>query len=177
MTNDMAFFPIVSRWLHLISACLAVGGVLFIRFVLPGGLKLLPETQHQPVLLAVRRRFKRIVHAAIFLLLLTGIYNTSLAWDKYQLDKALLHALWGTHVFLAACAFTISLYVLAGPRPPRSHRKLMALNFAILLLVVAAASTLKWARERAVAEHPATVAPLPPTIAEHPPTVPVSDKQ
>ena len=173
----MAFFIIVARWLHLISACLAVGGVLFIRFVLPRGLMLLDDTRRQQVLLAVRRRFKRVVHAAIFLLLATGIYNTCLAWDKYQLDKALLHALWGTHVLLAACAFAISLYVLAGPQPPRSHRKLMALNFAILLLVVAAASTLKWARERAVAEHPATVAPLPPTIAEHPPTVPVSDKQ
>jgi hypothetical protein len=29
----------------------------------------------------------------------------------------------------------------------------MAINFAILLLVVAAASSLKWARERAVADH------------------------
>ncbi|MGD0767343.1 MAG: hypothetical protein ABSB42_03875 [Tepidisphaeraceae bacterium] len=170
MTNDMAFFVIISRWLHLISACLAIGGVLFIRFVLPGGLKLLDDAQHEQVLLTVRRRFKRVVHAAIFLLLVTGIYNTCLAWDKYQLDTAVLHALWGTHVLLAACAFAISLYVLAGPRPPRSHRKLMALNFAILLLVVAAASTLKWARERAVAEHRATV-------AEHPPAVPVSDKQ
>jgi uncharacterized membrane protein len=161
----MPFFVILSRWLHVISACLVIGGVLFIRFVLPGGLKLLPDTQHQQVLLTVRRRFKRVVHAAIFLLLVTGIYNTSLAWDKYELDKAVLHALWGTHVLLAACAFTISLYVLAGPRPPRSHRKLMALNFAILLLVVGAASTLKWARERAVAQRSATVAQPPPTVS------------
>jgi uncharacterized membrane protein len=172
----MAFFIIVARWLHLISACLAVGGVLFIRFVLPRGLMLLDDTRRQQVLLAVRRRFKRVVHAAIFLLLATGIYNTCLAWDKYQLDKALLHALWGTHVLLAACAFAISLYVLAGPQPPRSHRKLMALNFAILLLVVAAASTLKWARERAVAQRPATIAQHPATIAQHPATIAVSDK-
>jgi len=165
----MPFFIILSRWLHLISACLAVGGVLFIRFVLPRGLMLLDEPLRQQVLLAVRRRFKLVVHAAIFLLLVTGIYNTCLAWDKYQLDKAVLHALWGTHVFLAACAMAILLYVLAGPQPPRSHRKLMALNFAILLLVVAAASTLKWARERAVAQHHATVAQLPAAIA-------VSDK-
>jgi uncharacterized membrane protein len=172
----MAFFIIVARWLHLISACLAVGGVLFIRFVLPRGLMLLDDTRRQQVLLAVRRRFKRVVHAAIFLLLATGIYNTCLAWDKYQLDKALLHALWGTHVLLAACAFAISLYVLAGPQPPRSHRKLMALNFAILLLVVAAASTLKWARERAVAQRPATIAQRVATVAQHPAAIAVSGK-
>ena len=172
----MAFFAIVSRWLHVISACLAIGGTLFIRFVLPGGLKLLDETQHRQVLLAVRRRFKRVIHAAIFLLLVTGIYNTWLAWDKYQLDKAVLNALWGTHVLLAACALAISLYVLAGPQPPRPYRKLMALNFAILLLVVAAASTLKWARERAVAQHAATVAQHAATVAQPPPTVGGSDK-
>jgi uncharacterized membrane protein len=165
----MAFIVIVARWLHVISACLVIGGVTFIRFVLPGGLKLLDEPRRQQVLLAVRRRFKRVVHAAIFLLLVTGIYNTCLAWDKYQLDEALLHALWGTHVLLAACALAISLYVLAGPQPPRSHRKLMVLNFAILLLAVAAASTLKWARERALAQHHAAV-------AQHPAIIAVSDK-
>ncbi len=89
----------------------------------------------------------------ILLLLVTGIYNTYLAWDKYELDTAVLHALWGTHILLATLAFTISLYVLAGAAPPRSHRKLMAVNFVILLLVVAAASTLKWAREKAMADH------------------------
>jgi uncharacterized membrane protein len=147
---------ILSRWLHVISACLAIGGVFFIRFIVPRGLMLLDETPRLQVLLAMRRNFKMVVHAVILILLLTGIYNTWLAWDKYQLDKAVLHALWGTHILLATLAFTISLYVLAGPQPPRSHRKLMAINFAILLLAVAAASSLKWARERAVAGHAAS---------------------
>ena len=119
---------ISSRWVHVISACLVVGGVFFIRFILPKGLALLDETQAQSVLLAVRRRFKMLVHTVILLLLLSGIYNTYLAWDKYNLDKAVLHALWGTHVLLAAMVFTISLYVLAGPQPPKTHRKLMAIN-------------------------------------------------
>jgi uncharacterized membrane protein len=146
---------ILSRWLHVISACLAIGGVFFIRFIVPRGLMLLDETLRQQVLLAVRRNFKMVVHTVILLLLITGIYNTWLAWDKYQLDKAVLHALWGTHILLAGLAITIALYVLAGPEPPRSYRKLMAFNFAILLLAVAAASSLKWARERAMADHPA----------------------
>jgi predicted ABC-type exoprotein transport system permease subunit len=110
---------IFSRWVHVISACLAI----------------------------------------ILLLLLSGIYNTYLAWDKYNLDKAVLHALWGTHILLAALVFTISLYVLAGPQPPKAHRRLMAINFVLLLCAVAAASSLKWARERAVAEHAASIHP------------------
>src|SRR5579863_7815749 len=97
----MTPFVILSRWLHVISACLVIGGVLFIRFILPHSLKLLDPPQQKQVLLAVRRSFKMVVHTAILLLLITGIYNTTLAWDKYQLDKALLHALWGTHILFA----------------------------------------------------------------------------
>jgi len=151
----MFIVTILSRWLHVVSACLAIGGVFFIRFIAPRGLRLLEAEQGKQILLTIRRAFKMMVHTAIFLLLVTGIYNSWLAWDKYNLDKAVLHALWGMHVLLAGLAITIALYVLAGPQPPRSHRKLMAINFGILLLVVLAASSLKWARERAVAQHAA----------------------
>ncbi len=113
------------------------------RFILRGNCAALdPETSHQ-LLLRTRRAFKMVIHTAILLLIVTGIYNTYLAWDKYALDEAVLHSLWGTHVLLAALAFAISLYVFAGAEPPRSHRTLMAVNFVILLLVVAAASTLE----------------------------------
>lgn len=147
-------FPIIlSRWVHILCACLVIGGVFFMRFIFARQLRTLdPETSHQ-LLLRTRRAFKMVIHTAILLLIVTGIYNTYLAWDKYALDEAVLHSLWGTHVLLAALAFAISLYVFAGAQPPRSHRTLMAVNFVILLLVVAAASTLKWARERVVADH------------------------
>lgn len=149
----MAILVILSRWMHLICACLAIGGIFFIRFIAPRGLALLDEESRNKAMRAMRRGFKMVMHSAILLLLVTGIYNTVLAWDKYKLDEAALHALWGTHVLLAAMAFTIALYVLARPDPPKNSRRLMAINFAILLLAVAAASSLKWARERAMAAH------------------------
>lgn len=153
----MPALVVISRWLHVISACLAIGGAFFIRFILPRGLRGLDETAANQALLACRRSFKMLIHTVILLLILTGIYNTCLAWDKYKLDEAVLHSMWGMHVLLAALAMGIFLYVLAGREPPKASRKLMALNFAILLLAVAAASTLKWARERAVAQHSAEI--------------------
>jgi uncharacterized membrane protein len=144
---------ILSRWVHLVSACLAIGGLFFMRFIFGRGLGLLDLESSQRLLVHTRRMFKMLIHTVILLLLITGIYNSYLAWDKYDLDKAVLHALWGTHVLLAALAFSISLYVLAGVKPPRMHRGLMAVNFVILLLAVAAASTLKWAREKAILEN------------------------
>jgi uncharacterized membrane protein len=149
----MPVLIILSRWVHLISACLVIGGVFFIRFILPRGLRMLDETAAKQAMLACRRYFKMLIHTTILLLIVTGIYNTCLAWDKYKLDDAVLHSLWGMHVLLAALAIGISLYVLAGAEPPKAHRRMMALNFVVLLLVVAAASTVKWARERAVAQH------------------------
>jgi uncharacterized membrane protein len=151
---------ILSRWVHVVSACLAIGGVFFMRFIFSRGLALLDLESSERLLRQTRRSFKMLIHTAILLLLISGIYNTYLAWDKYKLDEAVLHALWGTHILLATLAFTISLYVLAGAAPPRSHRKLMAVNFVILLLVVAAASTLKLAREKAMAEHSLNAAVL-----------------
>jgi uncharacterized membrane protein len=150
---SMIFTAILSRWIHVISACLVIGGVFFIRYLVPPALAPVDDNASREILLSLRKYFKRMVHTAILLLIITGIFNTWLAWDKYKLDRAVLHPLWGTHILLAALAFSIALYVLAGPLPPKSHRKLMALNFAILLLAVAAASSLKWARERAVSQN------------------------
>jgi len=153
----MTILAILSRWIHIVCACLAIGGIFFARFVLPGGLSLLDKEAHKLVHLKVRRTFKMVIHSAILLFVITGIYNTYLAWDKYTLDSALLHPLWGTHILLALIAFVLALYVLAGKEPPKSHRTLTAVNFVVLLAVVAVASTLKWERERVVADHAAQV--------------------
>jgi uncharacterized membrane protein len=148
---------ILSRWLHIVSACLLIGGVFFIRFIVPKGLGLVGDDgQRRQAMLKMRRIFKMLAHSVILLLLITGIYNTFLAWDNYKLDEAVLHSLWGTHILFAGLAFLIVLYVLAGREPPRSYRMFMAVNFVILLLAVAASSSLKWARERAMADHAAS---------------------
>jgi hypothetical protein len=73
--------------------------------------------------------------------------------SAYNRNPALLQSLWGTHMTLALVAFCIALYVLAGAEPPKSHRTWMAVNFVVLLSLIAVASTLKWAREQAMA-HP-----------------------
>ncbi|MDP9174685.1 MAG: hypothetical protein M3O30_12580 [Planctomycetota bacterium] len=149
----MPVLTIISRWLHIVTACLAVGGVFFIRFVQPAGLSMLEPEIRKAVFLKTRRVFKMVMHTAILLFLITGSYNAYVSLGKYALDPAVLHPLLGTHILLALVAFSIALFVLAGAEPPASHRKLMAVNFGILLLVVATASTLKWAREKAVADH------------------------
>jgi hypothetical protein len=57
------------------------------------------------------------------------------------------HGLFGIHLLLALTAFTIALWLLAGAQPPVNHKTWMAINLTILLLTIAAASVLKYARE------------------------------
>jgi uncharacterized membrane protein len=149
----MVLLIILSRWLHIVAACLAIGGFFFIRVILPIGLAVLEPENRDAAALRTRRAFKMVVHSAILLLILTGVFNTMVAWSKYNLNPPMMHPLWGTHVLLALIAFSIALYVLAGPKPPTAHRKLMTVNLVVLLLTVATASTLKWARDTVVAGH------------------------
>lgn len=143
-----AGLAIFSRWIHIVSACVAVGGVVFMRVLLPVGLSALDSTeQREQVLLRTRRVFKMFIHTAILLFLLSGIYNSVLTWAVYNTNPPVLHSLWGTHVLLALIAMAMLLYVLAGSRPPAAHGRWMAASLVVLLLAVAAASTLRWARQ------------------------------
>lgn len=148
--GPMAALVILSRWLHVVTACLVIGGVFFMRFLLPRGLAELEGEAARPVLAKTRRSFKMLVHCGIAIFLVSGAFNASVAWNKYALNPPLLHMLLGIHILLALVVFAAALYVLAGAQPRASHRKLMVVNFALLLATVAAASTLKWARDRAV---------------------------
>jgi uncharacterized membrane protein len=151
----MPVLVILSRWLHVVSACLVVGGVFFDRLVLPQGLAILEPEARLAVVLKTRRIFKMVIHSAILVLLLSGTFNGYMSLATYNLNPPLLHSLLGLHVLLALAAFALAIYVLAGARPPPSHRKLVTVNLVVLLLAVAAASTLKWAREKTLAVHSA----------------------
>jgi uncharacterized membrane protein len=143
------FLGIALRWFHVIAACVAIGGAVFIRFILPAGLKLLESEQQKAVYLRCRRVFKMMVHTCILLLLLSGTYNAIANWQKYKLVMPTSHMFFGLHVLLGLAVFTISLILLAGKEPPPMHKKWMAVNVVLMMLVVAAASSLKWVRDHA----------------------------
>ena len=149
----MDFLTILSRWVHIVTAAVALGGVFFFCVVLPIGLGVLTPEQKEAAFLKTRRVFKMVFHTCILLLVVSGTYNTIVNFPKYNLEPFPLHMILGIHLLLALTVFAIAIYALAGKSPRVNHRKWMAINLAILFLVVAAASTLKSAREKAVAQH------------------------
>jgi uncharacterized membrane protein len=138
---------ILMRWVHLAAASIAIGGVFCTRVILPWAAKAVDEPAREQLLLRWRRRFKMVIHTCILLLLISGIYNSILQFGNYRANPPLLHGLWGLHILLALAAFGIAIWLLLGSQPPRRHRTWSLVNLVLLLVVVAVASTLKWARE------------------------------
>ena len=143
-----AVLDILFRYVHVVAACLAVGGAFFMRFLLPVGTRDLDPEKKEHVFLRSRRAFKLVVHSAILALLVSGTYNAIRLWPQYGVNHLRLHPLWGAHLFLALAVFTISIYLLRGIEPPRRHRGWMKANVVLMLLAILAAGSLKWARER-----------------------------
>src|SRR4051795_11982683 len=143
-----AILVIFFRWLHVATACVALGGVFFIRVVFPIGLKVLEPEPARQMLLSTRRAFKMVVHGCILLLLISGTYNAIQNWQGYTAaGPGVGHGLFGVHLLLALTVFGIALWLLAGAEPPAHHKKWMGFNLVLLFLAIAAASTLKYVRE------------------------------
>jgi uncharacterized membrane protein len=155
---------ILFRWLHIAAACVAVGGVFFMRLLVPAGLSQLEPETRRATFLRLRRLFKMVIHTCILLLLVSGIFNTLGNWAAYNQTPAAAQPLWGLHVLLAVSIFAIALYALTGKEPPARHATWMAVNLVLMALAVAAAGSLKYVRDhRPAIRSPETEIPLPPS--------------
>ena len=66
---------IVVTWLHIISAIFWIGAILFIITVLGPVMRSQPSGIVMPVMSEVQGRVRRIVLIAIFIFVITGVYN------------------------------------------------------------------------------------------------------
>jgi uncharacterized membrane protein len=151
---DMAL-SILSRYLHVVPAMLVVGGLVFMRLILPAALERseLSSEAREAVFLRCRRVFKMVVHTSIALLVLSGAYNSYRLWGQYKADTAVFHPLWGTHLLLALVVFGLAIVVTKGERPPAAHRSISAAMLGLLLLLILIASTVKQVREGRLVPH------------------------
>jgi len=152
---------VIFRWLHIIPAALAIGGLVFMRFILPAAIAGLPDGQREEVFLRARRIFKIMLHASILFLIISGVINSIRFYPQYVQHRPLAIGLWHTHMFLAVIVFVISFWNLAGKEPPPSHRMAGMVNVILLLLLVAVSSTLQYVRQRPVSETTAASAGAP----------------
>ena len=63
--------PILSRWTHIGTAIVLVGGTCFMRFVLAPAASQLPDAEHAKLKELIMGKWKRFVHGGIVLFLVS----------------------------------------------------------------------------------------------------------
>jgi uncharacterized membrane protein len=109
---------LIARWLHIVSAALAVGVPIFMRFVLMPARGQLEESQRSVLHEAIMARWRIIVHVLIVVFLATGFwtYLGAARWkaESFPADlRPRYHMLFGIKFALAMAMFFISS-ALAG---------------------------------------------------------------
>lgn len=100
----MLELQILSRWIHIGTVIILVGGTFFIRFVLSPAAAQLQESESAKLKELILNQWKKFVHAGIGLLLISGFYNFFMAIPKHK-GQGLYHALLGIKILLAFVVF------------------------------------------------------------------------
>lgn len=103
----MEIIDVLSRIIHVGTAITLVGGSVFTAFVLMPSAKELGDEPHRQLAGLIKSRWKRFVHAGVFLFLVSGLYNYFRAIPLHKGD-GLYHAMVGTKMLLAFAVFFIA---------------------------------------------------------------------
>lgn len=134
---------LISRWLHIAAAIVALGGAFFSRVALMGAAEraLSPEA-HGHLRDAVRRRWAPIVHASVAILLVTGGYNFVVLALPPKIEPMPYHAIFGVKLLAALVIFFLASVLVGrgkGLQGIRQHRArwltiLLVLGGAVVLI-------------------------------------------
>jgi len=123
---------ILSRWAHVGTAIVLVGGTAFFRLIVVPSL---PENSAD-LIGRIRDRWKKVVHGGILLFLVSGLYNYVTMIPQHKGDS-LYHALVGTKMLLAFYVFFLAS-VLVGRSPGTQKFRDQSRKWTGIMLLVAA---------------------------------------
>jgi uncharacterized membrane protein len=147
---DILFwFNVFTRWLHVTSAVIGVGALIFLRLVLYPALAAQDPSARQAVMAQVLPRVKTVLHSAIGLLLLTGAYNFLVVIPKVRTlaSPSLYHSIAGTKILLALVLFgTISAMLSSSPASANMQERRgrwVTFNLVLALVILLFSATLR----------------------------------
>lgn len=129
---------ILSRWIHVGTAIVLVGGTVFLRFVLTPAAAQLPEAEHQKLKDLVMNRWKKFVHAGIALFIVSGFYNFFVVQIPNHRGDGLYHALIGTKILLAFAIFFLASALVGRSKSFDGLRKNAKFWQLVIILMAAA---------------------------------------
>ena len=132
----MFFVDYLSRYIHILTAIVLVGGSSFLLLVLMPAAKLIPDDAHEKLREAVTGRWKRFVHTGILLFLVSGFYNYIRAIPLHKGDGP-YHALIGTKMLLALVVFFLAAALVGRSPALESIRQSRAKWLKVIVLLSA----------------------------------------
>lgn len=134
----MDFNPIdlISRWAHIGTVIVLIGGSAFMRLALMPAAAELPDDQHQTLKEKVFARWRKIVGIGIGLILISGLYNFVRAIPDHK-GQGLYHGLIGTKIILAFVVFFLASALTGRSEKFESMRQNAKKWIGILLLLAA----------------------------------------
>jgi uncharacterized membrane protein len=136
--DPLTLLDVLSRWVHVGTAVVLVGGSVFMRYVLmPSASATLGEAEHDALRSQLIGRWKKYVAIGIALLLFSGLYNYVKVGIPEHKGDGLYHGLMGTKMLLGIAVFFLGS-VLVG-RSPRFEglRQNRAKWLSVLILLSA----------------------------------------
>lgn len=154
---------ILSRWVHVLTAIVMLGGAIYLRWVLMPAAAELPALEHEGLRARLKQRWKFVVMIGIVLLLATGFYNyLAIAVPSHEgRSLSRYHMLMGIKILLALGVFFLAS-VLTGRsakfEPMRQNaRRWLTVLVLLSAIVVGIGSVLKVAV-------PPNLGPITPTM-------------
>lgn len=153
----MAWLDIIMRIAHILGAIILLGGIFYGLFGLMPSLHILDDDFRKRLIEIARKRFNRLLHPAIGLLLISGVYNWWRNMPTYQALKEagektqymMVHMLLGLKV-LAAITMLIILFAQDTGRLRDKPGQWLKVNLALGVTVVILAAGVRWLRLQAM---------------------------
>jgi uncharacterized membrane protein len=147
VSRTMLWVAIVSRWIHIITAIVLVGGSIFLRFVLGPAAAQLPDESHAKLKELVLGTWKKFVHGGIAFFLISGFYNYLAVQGPQHKGDKLYHALMGIKILLALAVFLIASGLVGRSKAfaaMRAKAKLwQGIMIALAILIIGISGFLK----------------------------------
>jgi hypothetical protein len=139
------FVNVASRWIHVSTAIVLIGGTVFMRYVLTPSAEQLSQAEHDRLRELVMGTWRKVVRGGILLFLLTGFYNyLVVALPQHVHDKQ-YHILMGIKILAAFGVFFLAEALVgrsAALAPLRQKRKTWLLVLIVVAFAIVAISSL-----------------------------------
>ncbi|MCE9592008.1 MAG: hypothetical protein K8S99_15985 [Planctomycetes bacterium] len=136
---------VVMRYIHIVSAVVAVGGMACILICLTPAVRVLDESFRDALLKLVHHRFQRVVWVCIAGLTLSGVWRFIQLQQQHAYGK-LGHALIGTKILLALILFAIVFLRSVNLIQPKKPRTILMINIHLAAIIILLGAILQYLR-------------------------------